>query len=139
MLLVVFEAEVSCPKEETHVKAMDEGVWLIIVHSPIFILEAEIAGSEIIVANLECLYAKAEDSLEYHGYVKQLAVGGVLGDLLHAHDEEPDIVSNVPRLLDAIVFLGPWKNIIEHYYMPEPGLSASVVHLKLVKHRATTA
>lgn len=99
-------------------------VRLNVVYSPVFVVISQIGGREIIRANLNNLDYQTNQSLERHRPIKPLSSLVEIIYLQDARNTEPDIVGQIPRLMDAVVFLSPWPDIIEHKYMQKKVFSA---------------
>ena len=82
--------------------------------------------------------SKTNGCLENPGSIEPLPSAVVVVHLYDARNHEPDVICQVPGLMDAIVFLTPWPNIIEHENMKSKIFSATMTLFILIKHRTVS-
>jgi len=114
-------------------------VWFNIVHCPVFVVVSQVRSWEIVWANLDDLDGQADQSLDDHCSVKPFPA---LVEVVHLDDRwnaEPDVVGQVPWLVNTVVFLTPWPNVVHHEHVKKEVLFARMALLVLVKHRSIPA
>ena len=77
---------------------------------------------------------KTKQGLEKHRSIKPLPVLLEVVHLGDARNAEPNVIGQVPRLMDAIVFVSPRPNVVQHENMQNEVFFARVPLLVLVEH-----
>ena len=136
---LILVSEVIASKENADEVAVDPSPRLRIVNGPVLIFLAKIGCIEVVLRYLDNLYDKCRDHDKTRGNVEQFALAHVLEGQEEAWEHEPDVVGEVPRRLNTVVFLAPRHNVVNHEDVEKPGVFTSVTFYHLVEAWPCTA
>ena len=97
---------------------MEMVIWLDVINGPVLILVRQVARWKLIQADLSDLTRQSHHSLEEEEAPEPLTVAIVSSRLEDAGDKEPDVVGQVPWLVEAVIFFAPRPDVIEHENVP---------------------